>query len=66
MDKKTKEGVTASLGGRFTKLNGDYVKTSTNELGNVNFSTDSIPNEKGQLGFKVNTINKAGYYWASA
>ncbi|MFC0524880.1 DNRLRE domain-containing protein [Pontibacillus salicampi] len=66
VDKETNEGLSTSLGGRFTKLSGKYINTSTNEKGITTFSSENLSNEKGQLGFKVNSINAAGYYWASA
>ncbi|KGP71869.1 DUF7594 domain-containing protein [Pontibacillus yanchengensis] len=66
VSKDTLEGVISNIGGRFTKLSGLYKSTETDAKGYTTFSSENLPNEKGQLGFKVNRIFSEGYYWASA
>ncbi len=66
VDLKNHHGLSAALGGRFTRLSGKYMTTNTNPSGHTEFSSEEFSNEKGQIGFKVNTLRKEGYYWASA
>ncbi|UOQ44166.1 DNRLRE domain-containing protein [Halobacillus salinarum] len=66
VDKETNEGLKADVGGRFTMLSGKYVNINTEPSGEAAFSSESLGNKKGKLGFKVNNVNKPGYYWASA
>ncbi|MYL32907.1 DNRLRE domain-containing protein [Pontibacillus yanchengensis] len=66
IDKDTSEGVMSTVGGRFTMLSGLYINTETDSQGYITFSSENLPNGKGQLGFKVNRILSEGYYWASA
>ncbi|KGX90446.1 CBM96 family carbohydrate-binding protein [Pontibacillus marinus] len=66
IDQKTKSPVIANISGRFEYLSGKVVSGTTDENGEITFTSESFGTNKGKIGFKVNTIAANEYYWASA
>ncbi len=66
LDQETKSPVKANIEGRFEYLSGKVVSGTTDENGEITFSSESFGTNKGKIGFKVNSVVANEYYWASS
>ncbi|KGP92995.1 fibronectin [Pontibacillus chungwhensis BH030062] len=65
-DLKTGLPVKSNLSGRFEFVSGKVVNGTTNDQGQITFTSETLGTHSGKIGFKINAITAAGYYWASS